>query len=212
MISRYLKLAILIIIVGTLAAYVLLVIIPKQSYNTAKAIGKDFSEAFQFTPEVKVRNTIVLQQQTAILELAALSQNFQHRYSWRNSWMKSTKQIEITGSFEAKCGFDLKHRFSIALEGEKIFVYLPPPKILSVESKGDMTFRDENGYWNWVNEEDRANAVNAFVTDARTYAQQASFIQETKKVTEDKLRDLLKTYATEVVFVYDESIPLSPVR
>jgi len=212
MISRYLKLAILIIIVGTIAAYVLLVIIPKQSYNTAKAIGKDFSEAFQFTPEVKVRNTIVLQQQTAILELATLMQNFQHRYGWKNSWMKSTKQIEITGSFEAKCGFDLQHKFSIVLEGDKIIVYLPPPKILSLEPKGDMTFRDENGYWNWVNEEDRANAVNAFVTDARTYAEQASFINDTKKVMEKKLRDLLKTYADEVVFVYDETIPLSPAR
>jgi len=212
MISRYLKLTILIIIVGTIAAYVLLVIIPKKSYDTAKAIGKDFREAFQFTPEVKVQNTIVLQQQTAILELATLAQNFQHRYSWKSSWMGSTKQIEITGSFEAKCGFDLQHRFSIVLEGDKIFVYLPPPKILSLEPKGDMTFRDENGYWNWVNEEDRANAVNAFVTDARTYAEQASFISDTKKITEEKLRDLLKTYADEVVFVYDETIPLSSTR
>jgi hypothetical protein len=212
MISRYLKLAILIIVVGTIATYVLLVIIPKQSYNTAKAIGKDFSEAFQFTPEVKVRNTIVLQQQTAILELATLAQNFQHRHSWKNSWMKSTKQIEINGSFEAKCGFDLQHRFSIVLEGEKIIVYLPPPKILSLESKGDLTFRDENGYWNWVNEEDRAQAVNAFITDARAYAEQASFIQDTKKATEEKLRDLLKTYTDEVIFVYEETIPLSPTR
>ena len=66
MIARYLKLAIVFIIVASLAAYVLLVII-RQSYDTAKAIGKDFNDAFKFTPEVKVRNTIVLRQQTPYL-------------------------------------------------------------------------------------------------------------------------------------------------
>lgn len=211
MISRYLKLAIVIIIVGTLAAYVLLVIIPKQSYNTAKAIGKDFSEAFQFTPEVKVRNTIVLQQQTAILELATLSQNFQHRYNWKNAWMGSTKQIEISGSFEAKCGFDLQKKFSIVLVNNKAIVYLPSPKILSLEPKADLTFKDENGYWNWVNENDRTTAVNAFISDARNFAAQAAFIQDTKKVTEEKLRDLLKSHVDEVDFVYEEAISL-PVQ
>ncbi|MBX2944791.1 MAG: DUF4230 domain-containing protein [Cyclobacteriaceae bacterium] len=208
MISRYLKLAIVLIAVGTLAAYVLLVIIPRQTYTTAKAIGKDFREAFQFTPEVKVRNTIVLQQQTAILELAALSQKFQHHYNWKNSWMGSTKQIEISGSFEAKCGFDLNKKFSIVLENDKAIIYLPAPKILSLEPMADLTFRDENGYWNWVNENDRTNAVNAFITDARNFAEQASFIEDTKKVTEEKLRDLLKNHVKEVLFVYEAVIVL----
>ncbi|MBX2960938.1 MAG: DUF4230 domain-containing protein [Cyclobacteriaceae bacterium] len=211
MIARYLKLAIVFIIVASLAAYVLLVIIPRQSYDTAKAIGKDFNDAFKFTPEVKVRNTIVLRQQTPILELASLNQNFQHRYSWKNSWMGSTKQIEITGSFEAKCGFDLQQKFSIVLEKNKAIVYLPEPKILSLEPQMDFTFKDEAGYWNWVNNDDRTNAMNAFITDARRYAEGSDFLYDTKKVTEDKLRDLLKTYVDEVVFVYDESLTL-PLR
>ncbi|MBX2964640.1 MAG: DUF4230 domain-containing protein [Cyclobacteriaceae bacterium] len=212
MISRYLKLGILLLVVGTIAAYVVLVIIPKQSYETAKSIGKDFSEAFKFTPEVKVRNTIVLQQQTALLELATLSQQFQHRYTWNNTWMNSTKQIQIEGSFQAKCGFDLNQKFSITIEDNKAVVHLPEPRVLSVEPLGDMTFRDENGYWNWVNEQDRAQAINAFVTDARTYTSQAPFIEDTKKVTEEKIRDLLKVYVEEVAFMYEEVIPLTPAQ
>jgi hypothetical protein len=212
MISRYLKLGILLIVVGALAAYVLLVVIPKQSYETARSIGKDFSEAFQFTPEVKVRNTVVLQQQTPILELATLKQQFQHRYNWSNTWMNSTKEIQVDGTFEAKCGFELNEKFSIEIDNKKATVYLPEPKVLSVESFGDMTFRDENGYWNWVNEQDRSNAVNAFIIDARTYANQSSFVQETKKVTEEKIRDLLSVYVDEVEFVYSEKIPLAPAH
>lgn len=122
--------------------------------------------------------------------------------------MGSTKQIEISGSFEAKCGFDLNKKFSIVLENDKAIVYLPAPKILSLEPMADLTFRDENGYWNWVNENDRTNAVNAFITDARNFAEQASFIEDTKKVTEEKLRDLLKNHVKEVLFVYEEVVAL----
>ncbi|MCU0358643.1 MAG: DUF4230 domain-containing protein [Cyclobacteriaceae bacterium] len=211
MIERNLKLIIVLLVVISLAAYVLLVIIPRQSYNTARAIGKDFAEAFQFTPEVKVRNTIVLRQQTEIFELAALSQNFQHRYYWKNSWMGSTKQIEITGSFEAKCGYDLQQKFSIVLDDNKAVVYLPEPKILSLEALPDLTFKDENGYWNWVNADDRTNAVNAFIADARSYAAGASFLQDTKKVTEIKIRDLLKIHVDEVAVVYSEQV-MQPAR
>jgi hypothetical protein len=204
MIARYLKLGIVIMVVGVAAAYVLFVVIPQQSYETAKAIGRDFREALQFTPEVTVKNTIVLNQQSAILELATLSQNFQHRYSWTNTWMGSTKQIEIAGTFHAKCGFDLQKKFSIHLEGEKAIVYLPEVEVLSVEPLGDMTFRDESGYWNWVNEVDRARATNAFITDARSYAEQTSFTDDSKKATEDKLRELLKAHVEDVTFVYAE--------
>jgi hypothetical protein len=58
----------------------------------------------------------------------------------------STKQIFITGSFEAKAGFDLRKKFSIELTDDKAYVTLPEPTLLSIESKGDITYRDENGY------------------------------------------------------------------
>jgi hypothetical protein len=109
MISRNLKLLIAFIIAATLGAYVLLVVVPtqlaKRSYEAAKALGEDFKNAFQFTPEITVNNTIVLNQQTPVLELAVLSQNFEHRYTWTNTWLKSTKQIFIAGTFQAKSGF-----------------------------------------------------------------------------------------------------------
>jgi hypothetical protein len=212
MIARYLKLAIVLLVIGIIAAYVLLVIIPEKSYETARSIGRDFKEAFQFTPEITVKHTIILNQQTAILELATLSQNFYHRYTWTNTWAGSTKQIDIAGTFEAKCGFDLQEKFSIHLEGSRATVYLPEPKILSVESQGNMTFRDENGYWNWLRDEDRARATNAFITDARRYAERAAFIENSKAATEEKLQALLKPYVNEVTFVYPNVLWIEPGR
>jgi hypothetical protein len=63
-----------------------------------------------------------------------------------------------------------------------------------------------------VNEQDRTHAVNAFITDARTYANNAPFVQETKKATEEKIRDLLKAYVDEVAFIYAEKLPLTPAQ
>jgi hypothetical protein len=213
MISRNLKLLIALIIVGTIAAYVVLVAIPsqlaKRSYEAAKTLGEDFKNAFQFTPEITVNNTVVLNQQTPVLELAVLAQNFEHRYEWTNTWLNSTKQITITGTFEAKAGFDLNQKFSILLKDDQAIVSLPEPRILSVESQGDISYRDEDGIWNWINQDDRTKATNAFIQDARNYATQAEFVRDAKFQMEERLRVLLQPYAKGVVIEYNTPIQLN---
>ncbi|HNV30577.1 MAG TPA: DUF4230 domain-containing protein [Cyclobacteriaceae bacterium] len=209
--SRNLKLLIGLIIVATIAFYVMLVIIPTQlaerGYEAARTLGEDFKKAFQFTPEITVNNTVVLNQQAPILELAVLTQNFEHRYTWTNTWLNSTKQIFISGTFEAKAGFDLNQKFSIVLNDDKAIVNLPEPQILSIESKGDITYRDENGIWNWINTDDRTKATNAFIQDARTYATHAEFVKDAKEHMEKRLRSLLQPYAKEVVIEYTITLP-----
>lgn len=209
--SRNIKLIIILLIVGTIASYVVLVVIPTQlaerGYKAARALGEDFKKAFQFTPEITVNNTVVLNQQTPVLEMAVLAQNFEHRYSWTNTWLNSTKQIFISGTFEAKAGFDLNQKFSIILKDEKAIVILAEPKILSVESQGDITYRDESGVWNWINTDDRTKATNAFIQDARTYATHAEFVKDAKVQIEKRLRLLLQPYAKEVVIEYRMELP-----
>jgi hypothetical protein len=215
MISRNLKLAIILLVVGTITAYVVLVAIPtqmvKRSYEAAKTLGEDFKKAFQFIPEITVEHTIVLNQQTPVLELAVLSQNFGHTYTWTNTWLNSTKQIFITGTFEAKAGFDLRKKFSIELTDDKAYVTLPEPTLLSIESKGDITYRDENGYWNWVETDDRTKATNAFIKDARAYATHAAFVKDARSKMEEQIKVLLKPYAEEVIIRYSHALEI-PAR
>lgn len=214
MISRNLKLLIILVVVGTLAVYIVGVVIPtqlaKRSYEAAKTLGDDFRKMFQFTPEVTVNNTIVLNQQTPVLELAVLNQNFEHRYTWTNSWMGSTKKIFISGSFDAKAGFDLNQKFVIRLKDDVAYISLPEPVILSVESKGDIEYRDEQGIWNWVNTTDRTQATNAFITDAREHATQLAFVEDAKLQMETRLQELLKPYAKEVVIKFEPAEDISP--
>lgn len=206
---RNLKLLISLIIVATVAIYIVVVTIPTQlarrSYEGARTIGEDIRKAFQFTPEVRVNNTIVLNQQTSVFELSVLRQNFEHRYVWENSWLGSTKKVFITGTFNASVGFDLHRKFSIVLRDDRAYVTLPEPRILSVESMGDVTYRDEQGIWNWVSVDDRTRATNAFIRDARRYADQAPFIEDAKSEMQQRLRTILEPYVGEVVVDFEAS-------
>lgn len=204
--NRKIVLVIILLITLSITAYVLIVVIParlaEKAYAGARQLGQDFREAFHFTPEVTVNNTVVLQQQIPILELATLSQKFQHRYEWRNTWMKSTKKIEITGTFEAKAGFDLQKKFTISIDDTVATVTLPAPQLLSLESQPDVTFRDENGIWNWVDAADRSAAMNAYTADARRYAEQAPFVADAQKAFEVRIREILKQHGKHAVIRY----------
>jgi hypothetical protein len=204
--NRKLVLGSVFLIALAIAAYVLLVVIPgkvaQQAYDGAKRLGKDIENAFNFTPEVTVNNTVVLQQQSPILELATLSQTFQHQYKWTNTWFKSTKEIRISGTFVAKVGFNLDRRFAVQVDDDKATVFLPEPIILSLEPQGDVKFEDENGIWNLVKDVDRSRALNAFQLDGRKYAQQADFVAQAKNEAEKKISDILKLHVKEVQFIY----------
>lgn len=206
--NRKLVLIIILLVTLSITAYVLVIVIPSRlaelSYEGARQIGRDISEVFNVTPEIIVNNTVVLQQQTPILELATLSQKFQHQYEWTNTMLGSTKKIDIRGSFEAKAGFNLNKKFTIQINDDKALVILPKPELLSIESLHDVKFEDENGYWNWVNMEDRSKAMNAFTGDAKKYAEQAQFVAQAQQAIEKKLTEILALHGKEAEIHYAE--------
>lgn len=213
--DRKLFLLITFFIVISITGYVMLVVIPtkiaEKSYAGAKQIGQDIANAFQVTPQITVNNTVVLQQQSAILELATLTQKFQHQYDWTNTMLGSTKKIHITGTFEAKAGFDLNKRFSIEINESKAIVTLPLPELLSVESQSDVKFMDENGVWNWVNAEDRSKAMNAFTNSARRYGAQGKFIEDAKREMEKKLKEILAFHEKDLEIHYNTVERIRPL-
>lgn len=213
--NRKIILLIVLLITATIAAYWIIVVIPsrlaQRTYDGARQIGSDFARAFSFTPEVTVNNTVVLMQQSPVLELATLSQKFQHRYEWTNTWLRSTKKISIQGSFEAKAGFDLRKKFTIQINDDKAIVYLPPPELVSIQSLDDVKFTDENGAWNWVNMEDRSKAMNAFTADARKYATNAGFVDAARESMVKQLTEILKAHGKSVEFRFEEGTLLRPM-
>jgi len=203
-----LVLIIILLITFSITAYVVVVVIPsrlaEKSYEGARQIGRDINKLFHFTPRVTVNNTVVLEEQIPILELATVSQKFKHYYEWTHRRLGSTKKIRINGTFEAKAGFDLNKKFSIQINDDKAVITLPKSQLLSNESLGDLTFQDENGIWNWVNTEERAAAVNAYTSSARKYAEQGKFITDAQTSMEKKLTEILKLHGKQVEIRYSE--------
>lgn len=212
---RKIVLYIVLMVTLIITAYVLIVVIPsrlaQRSYEGAKTIARDIHDAFQFTPQVQVNNTIVLQQQADIFELTMVSQKFRHEYNWTNTWLGSTKQISINGTFEAKAGFDLNKRFRLDIEGDRAIVTMPEPRLLSLTPAHDITFRDEQGLWNWVSPDDRAKAINAFTKDAQRYANDADFISQAEVAMEKRLTEILKAHGKTLEVRYQKRETLNPL-
>ena len=74
---------------------------------------------------------------------------------------------------------------------------------------GDLKFEDENGLWNWVSVEDRSLAVNAFMVNARRYAEKAPFMQDANKSIEEKLTSILESHGkiVDVRYEGDATLP-----
>lgn len=200
--NRKIVLLIVLLIVVCATAYILLVAIPRrmaeQSYEGARRIGQDLREMFQVTPRITVNNKIIVEHEAKVLELASLAQQFHHTYTWRNTRLGSTKQIEVSGTFQSKAGFDLNENFTIEITDGKAVVGLPPARILSVELLGNTEFRDEHGIWNWVNSEDRSQAVNAFMRDARQYSEGSLDSKKVSDVVVDNLVRVISPHVREL--------------
>jgi phage gp46-like protein len=67
---------------------------------------------------------------------------------------------------------------------------LPNPEILAVTPVGEVSYQDENGWWNKVTNEDRAGALEALVAEARKQGEQGPLLDEAKEMAGSRLTDL----------------------
>lgn len=196
-------------IVATACAYFLIVVIPKRAlseqYELAKSIGRDIDRAMQFTPQISVRNEIVLNKQTNILELATKSQTFRHEFEWRQTWLGSEKVIRIKGNFVAKAGYDLNQLLSINIEPHLVTVTVPEPKILSVEAV-DYKIEGESGWWNSISDADRSTTLKEFTLDARKAMEASDLLASAKKNFEDSLNKIFSNRLGNIRVIYKPEI------
>lgn len=214
--NRKILLIIVLLFAVCLAAYVLLVVIPRrvaeQSYDGARRIGQDIRELFQATPRITVNNRVIVERESDIFEIAAVSQRFHHTYRWKNTRLGSTKEIEVSGTFQSKAGYDINEAFTIDIKDGRAVVTLPEPRVLSVTLLGDIEFRDEGGWWNWVDSGDRTRAINAFMEDARRHAGRSMNKERINRTVAERLAGVVGQHVREVeVRVGDETVMPSRV-
>jgi hypothetical protein len=190
---------ILIIVAVTIAFYVAVVKVPSDlAHKTAEGMR----QFFNFTPQVRINQTIVIEQNTPILEVATVSREMFIDHSWQQTWMGSTKIIQIQGVFTAKAGFDLREPFRIDIERKPLHVVagVPPPKLLSIEMKEYKVLKDENGWWNSVTPRDREEAMRQMRAEAIDKAEHSGLLEESQASVEARIREIVERNGSTVVF------------
>jgi len=168
----------------------------KLASRTAGGVREGISEVFvdllHVRPEVREGTQVVWGQTSARTEVIVAAKKIEVGYDWEHRWMGSRKVIRLTQSYEVKAGFDLAKPFwiEIAPTGAGATAHLPNPEILAVTPVGEVSYQDEDGWWNKVTNEDRARALQALVAEARRRGEQGPLLDEAKEMTGSRLTDL----------------------
>ena len=190
---------ILVIAAATAAFYVVAVKAPSDlARNTAEGVR----EFFNFTPQVRIDQTVVIEQTTPILEVATVSREMRVDHAWQQTWLRSTKTIQVQGVFTAKAGFDLREPFRIDIEKRplRVVARMPPPKILSIDMREYEVVKDEDGWWNSVTPKDREDAVRQIRAEAIKKAERSGLLEEARGTVEARLREIVHRSGSTVVF------------
>lgn len=189
------------VLLAAIAAYIVFVQIPT---DLATNVARGIKEAFNFTPKVQINETVVIEQNTPILEIASVSREIMVEYSWSHQWLGSTKTIALRGTFTAKAGFDLREPFTITIRQYPLRVdaNMPAPKLLSVQMNSYKIILDENGWWNRISDADRETAVQELQRIAREKAQNSGMLADARSTIEQRIKEIVERNGAVVEFKY----------
>lgn len=179
------------LLAAAVGAYLLFVKAPAEVAHT---IAQGIKETFHFTPQVRINETVVIEQTSPIAELATVARDVLVDYDWSHRWLGSTKTLRLRGVFTAKAGFDLQQPFRITITDAPLEVRaeLPPPKLLSVQMDSFSILEDESGWWNRISDEDREQAIGALQHSAREKVLRTGLLDSARATIERRIHELAR--------------------
>jgi len=159
-----------------------------------EGVAEVFVDLLHVRPEIREGTRVIWGQTAARTEVIVATKKIEVGYDWEHRWLGSRKVIRLTQSFELKAGFDLAKPFWIEMgpaQGEAT-AHLPTPEILAMSPAGDVSYRDEDGWWNKVTDEDRSKALTALAGEARKQGEKGPLLEEAREMTGSRLTDLAR--------------------
>lgn len=201
----------MLLLVGALTARYILVDLPSEvagrmtqgAARTARDVAGQISAAFQVRPKVVVASRTVVAQKSDVLQLVTLEQSLTQRETLSESWLHSTKQLEVEGDFVIRVGFDLEKPFVIEVDQASgvLRVKLPPAEILSTELHDVRFLKDEDGLWNHLTDADREQAIRDLRLRVALQARQSDLRERAVAAAQERISHLLASSGHEVTFV-----------
>ncbi|MDW8019896.1 MAG: DUF4230 domain-containing protein [Chloroherpetonaceae bacterium] len=177
------------------AVYVVFVKVPT---DLAEKVASSVRHTLHFTPEVRLNETIVVQQSTPILELATVSKEILVEDAYTHTFLGSTKTLVVRGTFVAKAGFDLREKFLLTVKTNptKLIAELPAPKLLSIEMTRYDIVQEESGWWNRLTSEEREAAVQRLRQKAEQHLLVSSLLNDAETLMRKQLEAALYVHHT----------------
>ena len=157
--------------------------------RTATRVSKAFAELGHLQPRITIKDRVFFEQTKSVLELAVVSRETQVEHEMEHEWLGSKKRIRLRGTYQIKAGFDLTQPFSVRVEGSRIETRMPPPRILSVDSKDIEVTVFENGLWNKISPAELENELRTLPNLARQKAGEAGLQKEAFDAFTARVRD-----------------------
>ena len=157
--------------------------------RTAARVSQAFAELGHLQPKITIRDRVFFEQTKSVLELAVVSRETQVEREFEHEWLGSTKRMRLRGTYLVRAGFDLTQPFSVKVDGRGIQTILPPPRILSVDSKDIEVTVFENGLWNKISPAELEGELRALPVLARQKAGEAGLQKEAFDAFAARVRD-----------------------
>jgi hypothetical protein len=179
-------------------------VVVKTTADVARSLADGIAHSFNFTPQVKIEETVVIEQHTPIAELATVARDLMVEYSWSHQWLGSTKTITLRGTFTAKAGFDLTKPFSLTIHESPLRVHavMPAPTLLSLQMNSYTILKDESGWWNRISDADREHAVRELQRAAREKAEASGMLAEARATVEQRIKEIAERNGALIHFTY----------
>jgi hypothetical protein len=180
--------------------------IVRQNIEHTKAAANDIAtrvmDALQVRPKIVMNHRTLVEQQNAVLQLTTMEKKLTERQRIDNSWLHSTKTLEVEADLVIRAGFDLSKPFVINIDrsANTLHVTMPPAEILGVELRDVRFPHEEDGVWNKITPEDREEAIRELRLRIQSEARKSPLLHDARAEAEKKLTDLLETNGRSVVF------------
>lgn len=176
-------------------------------------VGKALSEAlFQslgLSPSVTLRDWVVVEEKKPIAELALVSRDADVSHRVESVRLRSKAELSLRAVFRVKAGFDLRDpgtRLSLDPGLRKADFTLPLPRVLSADMIRYEVLADREGWWNRIDEAEKAQAMRDLRTDALAGAMRAGLLRECESRLEEELAGVSRRTGIVVAVRYRGSL------
>lgn len=199
------------IVLVTLTVCVLLTlhVMRREAGQTARGAMDLARQVLHLTPETTITSYVSRQKTEELLELASISKQFPVSYSFQQTWLGSTKSLDLLGDYTVKAGFDLRERFSLQVDEKtrRVQADFPAPKILSIQQNGYQVTRDADGLWNKLSQKDQEQGVREMNGRARAAALEMKILDEARSALRQQFEALAREAGQEWTITFREAAP-----